>query len=201
LSDLDAVNQQGDTFFALYQQREDHSQLKGQTPTALHHHHHQPEKLDADFKMSSPKLPLGEGCIHFIRRVTPEGTVRVLNADWAVPQFDPTKGVWVTVEFKMIGTFLSIYDESPDAMNRRCLATYPFPLKEPLFSEIVVEPEYETTSEQQAAFAQEVPLPAEQPLSEPTSLLQHVVKAGEELMLFSISRTARFARHVIFTMY
>lgn len=200
LSNLDAVNQQGDAFFALYQQREDHSQLNGQTPTALHHQQ-QPEKLDVAFKMSSPKLPLREGRIHFMRRVTPEGTVRVLNADWAVPQFDPTKGVWVTVEFKLTGAFLSIYDEAPGIMNRRCLATYPFPLKESVFSEIVVEPECETTLEQQATFAQEIPLPVEQPLSDPISLLQHVVQAGEELMLFSISRTARFARRVIFTMY
>lgn len=200
LSDLDAVNQQGNAFFPLYQQREDHSQLNGQTPTALHHHQ-QPEKLDIDFKMSSPKLPLREGRIHFMRRVTPEGTVGVLNADWAVPQFDPTKGVWVTVEFKGVGAFLSIYDEAPDVINRRCLATYPFPLKEPVFSEVVVEPKGELTSERQVAFAQEVPLPVERPLSEPTSLFQHIVKAGEDLMLFSISRTARLARHVIFTMY
>lgn len=199
LSDLDAVNQQGGIFFALYQQREDHSQLNDQTPTALHHQQ-QPKKLDIDFKMSSPKLPLREGRIHFMRRVTLEGTVRVLNVDWDIPQFDPAKGVWVTVEFEMAGAFLSIYDESPDDIDRRCLATYPFPLKEPVFSE-AVKPECETTSEQQVAFAQEASLPAEPPLSEPTSLLQHVIKAGEELMLFSISRTARFARNVIFTMH
>ena len=200
LSDLDAVNQQGEIFFALYQQREGHSQLNGETPTSLHHQQ-QPEKLDADFKMSSPKLPLREGRIHFMRRVTPEGTVRVLNTDWTVPQFDPAKGVWVTVEFKVAGAFLSIYDETPDVKNRRSLATYPFPLKEPVFSEIVVEQECETTSDRQAAFAQEGHLPSEQPLSEPASLLQQVVKAGEELMLFSISRTVRLARHVVFTMY
>lgn len=199
LSDLGVVNQQGDAFFALYRQREDHSQLNGQTPAILHH---QPKKLDVDFKMSSPKLPLRQGRIHFMRRVTPEGVVRVLNADWFVPQFDPAKGVWVTVEFKTTGVFLSIYDEAPDVMNRRCLVTYPFPLQEPVLSEIAVnEPDYETTPEEQTAFPQEVYPSVEQPLSEPMSLLQHAAKVGEELMLISIFRTARFARHVIFTMH
>lgn len=200
LSDLAAVNQQGETFFARYRQREDHSQLNDQSP-ATAHRQQQPEKLAADFKMSSPKLPLRQGRIHFMRRVSPEGTVRVLNANWAVPQFDPTKGVWVTVAFKTKGAILTIYDEAPDVMPRRCLASYPFPLQEPVLPEMAVEPVYEATSKQFMTSTQEVHPPANRLLPEPMSPLHHAVKIGGWLMLSSISRTARLARHVIFTMY
>lgn len=200
LSDLAAVNQQGHSFFALYRQREDHSQLNDQSPAMLHDQQ-QPEKLDAAFKMASPKLPLREGRIHFMRRVTTKGTVRVLNANWTVPQFDPAKGVWVTLEFKREGALLSIYDEAPDVMKRRCLVTYPFPLKEPVLPDRTAEPVCEAISEQQIALTQEVHPSAEQRLPEPMLTLHHVIKAGEWLMFSSISRTVRLARHLIFTMY
>jgi transposase InsO family protein len=201
LSDLAAVNQRGASFFALYRQRKDHSQLDGQTPTTVHHQQ-QPEKLDADFQMSPQKLPLREGCIHFMRRVTLERTVRVLNANWTVPQCDPTKGVWVTVAFKPKGATLSIYDEAPDVKDRHCLATYAFPLKEPVLPKEAAAVSYgEATSEQQTVLIQEVRLLSKQSLPEPMSPLHQIVKVGEWLVFSSISRTARLARHVIFTMY
>ena len=131
LSDLTAVNKQGYSFFELYRQREDHSQLNEQSPATVHHQQ-LPNKLDAGFQLADKKRPLHEGCLHFMRRVSPEGTVRVLNVDWTVPQFDLTKGVWVTVKFKKEGATLSIFDEAPDSQDRQCLAIYPFPLNEPV---------------------------------------------------------------------
>lgn len=197
LSDLTAVNQQGDSFFQCYRQREDHSQLDGQTPTALHCQQ-QPDKLAADFQLSLQKLPLREGRIHFMRQVAPEGIVRVLNANWAVPHFDPLKGVWVTVEFKMKGAMLSIYDEAPDVPSRRCLVTYPYPLEENIQpKEAIVPSGDEPAWEQQSVFAQEV----EPTLPKSIFPLHQAVKIGERLMLSSISRTTRLARRVTFTMY
>lgn len=201
LSDLAAVNQKGQSFFTDYREREDHGQLNDQSPMDLHHVQ-EPNKLDSDFQMRSEKLPLREGRIHFMRKVTPDGTVRVLNANWTVPQFDPTKGVWVTLEIKVEGATLFIYDAAPDVTARRCLAFYPFPLKASVFSETVVEPYPEKPSErQQSAFVQEVPIPMEMILSKPKSSFRNVVQAGEWMLLSSLSQTARLARHVIFTMY
>jgi len=197
LNDLAAVNQQGQSFFALYQQREDHSQLHGQRPAMLHLQQ-LPEKLDADFQMSPKKLPLRKGRIHFMRQVTSTGTVRVLNANWIVPQFDPTKGVWVTIEFKREGATLLIFDAAPDATNRRCLATYPFPLKEAVEPE---EPLCEITSEQPRSIAQEIHFPAQTHPPKPMSSFRQIAQVGEWIMISSISRTARLARHVLFTMY
>ena len=201
LSDLAAVNKQGQSFFTLYRQREDHSQLYGQSP-AESHHRQQLKKLDADFDVVPQKLPLREGRIHFLRQVTSEGAVRVLNANWIVPQFDPAKGVWVTLEFKTEGAFLSIYDTAPDAPNRRCLAAYPFPLKEPVLPETAAEPVYETTSEQQLlSLTQEACSPTEQLMPKPMSSLLDIAKVGEWMLFSSVTRTARLARHMIFTMY
>jgi transposase InsO family protein len=200
LKDLTAVNQQAQSFFALYQQREDHRQLHDQTPAKLHHQY-QPEELAADFQLSDQKLPLREGRIHFMRRVESQGTVRILNANWSVPHFDPTKGVWVTIEFKPEGATLSIYDEAPDVSHRRCLVSYPFPLKESVLPAMAVEPICESMDEQQVTCSQAVHPPTAQLLPQSTSSLHHAVEVGEWLMLASISRTARLVRHLIFTMY
>jgi transposase InsO family protein len=131
LEGLETVNQNGDHFFSLYRQREDHSQLNGQSPSAIHQRD-SIRQLPPDFAHSIGKLPLREGRIHFIRRVNDQGVIRVLNVDWKVPSFDVSKGVWVTIEFQTTGALLSIYDDAPDAPERNCLANYSFPLNEPV---------------------------------------------------------------------
>jgi transposase InsO family protein len=198
LSDLDAVNQQGQSFFALYRQREDHTQLNGQSPATLHHQQ-QSQKLTPDFQLASQKRPLREGRIHFMRRVTPDGTVRVLNTNWTVPQFDPTKGVWVTIEFKTKGATLSIFDEAPDVQQRRCLATYPFPLKESVLPKKATHSPCDIASSEQ--LIQEIPLLPKPSLAESESPLQQIIHVAEWLMVSSAARTARLARRMIFTMY
>ena len=137
-----------------------------------------------------------------MRCVTPEGMVRVLNTNWTVPQFDPTKGVWVTVEFKTKGAILSIFDEAPDAGQRRCLATYPFPLKEPVFPKETIEViGDEAVLEQQPIIIQSIGFPTKPSPPEPISPLHQIVEVGEWLLFSSISRTTRLAQQVIFTMY
>jgi transposase InsO family protein len=129
LSDLAAVNQQGEHFFRLYRQRSDHSQLKGQTPDQRHQYQSR-QRLSSEFRLSTTKIPLREGRLHFMRRVAPDRTVRVLNVVWDVPDHDTTKGVWVTIDFGTRASTLSVFDAAPDAQQRRQLAVYPFPLKE-----------------------------------------------------------------------
>ena len=199
LSDLAAVNQQGDSFFALYRQREDHSQLDDLSP-AHWHQAQESEHLDVDFQMASPKLPLCQGRVHFIRKVTPEGTVRVLNADWTVPQHDPTKGVWVTLNIKQEGATLAIYDQAPDVLDRRSLAQHLFPLQETVVSKTAVEAVSEA-EQMQPSFTQEAPAFTEESKSLSGSAFRLIVHTGEKVIASSLSRTARLARHIIFTMY
>ena len=75
-----------------------------------------------------------------MRRVSPTGMVSVLNLEWSVPRPQPDQGVWVTIEFTRAGARLSIYDTAPDADDRTCLATYPFPLKEAVQPRPVSQP-------------------------------------------------------------
>jgi len=129
LQNLADINQQGSTFFQNYRHSQHHSALKGQSPIALHFQH-LPKLLPAAFVLPEGKIPLTEGKIHFMRRVSTSGTISVLNLDWAVPNPDPLNGVWVTIEFTLTGATLRIYDTAPDIDTRLCLATYPFPLSE-----------------------------------------------------------------------
>ena len=125
----DDVQAQSKIFFELYRHSEHHSALNGHSPATCHYQQ-RPNKLPEDFTLAEEKLPLREGRVHFIRRIDPDGSVKVLNARWTVPEPDFDKGVWVTIEFQRDGATLYIYDAAPDIADRQCLASYPFPLKE-----------------------------------------------------------------------
>jgi transposase InsO family protein len=129
LEDIANVNKQAQWFFRLYRERLDHKELNEQSPRQLHEQI-PVQKLDDNFDVVTTKLPLYEGCIHFLRRVSDDGQVRVLNVDWNVSEFDVLKGVWVTINFQLTGATLSIFDKAPDLKERRCVDSYPFPLKE-----------------------------------------------------------------------
>jgi transposase InsO family protein len=129
LANLTAVQRQAESFFQQYRQRRDHAALDEQTPNERHHQS-QSRPFVRAVSLSTNKRPLYEGAVHFIRRVTKSGTVRVLNVDWQVSNFDPSKGVWVTLQLRTKGATLSIFDAAPDVKTRKCLAIYPFPLKE-----------------------------------------------------------------------
>jgi transposase len=131
LANRKAVHKQADHFFALYRHSRHHSGLNDQTPDEIHNLADQ-RLLSADFTMPTKKLPLYAGRVHFMRRVDPDHTVSVLNAKWAVPTTDFTRGVWVTLDIQPEGAHLFIYDQAPDAEGRKLLATHPFPISEPV---------------------------------------------------------------------
>lgn len=203
LSNLADVNKQASHFFKLYRQRQDHRQLQGKSPDELHVLTTS-QKLAADFTFPPEKQPLRVGRIHFMRRVNPDSTVRVLNASWSVPHFEANKGVWVTVEFQVTGATLFIFDAAPDATNRHCLAEYPFPLNEP-----VLPHSHEVTDDavsvghkaQQAQTTSVSPLPVSLPDFERLSSRQRVARAGKRWISSTVSRTARLTRHLFHTMY
>jgi hypothetical protein len=225
LGDLAAVEQKGQQFFTLYRQREDHRQLHGQTPATLHQQEPRRE-LATGFEWPTTKRPLGQGRIHFMRQVSPEGTVRVLNVNWSVPRFDPHRGVWVTLEFQTNGAMLSIFDAAPDVAERHSLATYPFPLNEPVWPFATQGPleteaapaalsQPDTAVKQdpvriaqavapQAAGLTRQPnpvLPVSAPLWSQLPTYQSVNQAGERAILSTLNYTARFTRYVFNTMF
>ena len=131
LRDLNQVRQKSRHFFALYRQSEHHSSLNEQAPAAVHFQQ-QGRKLSPHFKLVQGKPPLYAGRIHFIRRVSANKTVSVLNVSWAVKSVQPDQGVWVTLELTTKRATLSIYDKAPDAPKRKCFNSHPFPLAEPV---------------------------------------------------------------------
>jgi len=130
LANLPAIHREADRFFANYRHSRHHTALAERTPHEVHHAT-APRRLPATFALPTERLPLRTGRVHFIRRVQPDGTISVLNVNWPVPQTDPLKGVWATLELTLAGATLAVYDAAPDVAERICLVTHPFPLQEP----------------------------------------------------------------------
>ena len=183
LHNLQAVQQQADHFFELYRHSLHHSALPDKSPHELHHAV-PPNRLDPTFTLAEQKLPLRPGRIHFIRRVEAERTVSVLNVNWSVPQSDPAKGVWVTIEFQPAGATLSIYDAAPDVGDRICLATYPFPLSEP-----VLPPQQNQT----APGTPQPPLLDPEPVPLLTRISTSLIPISKRLLRIPLSLTMRWA--------
>ena len=129
LTDADAVQAQADRFFAHHRASGHHAALAGHTPHDLHHRT-PPRLLAAAHPVPTARVPVSAGRLHFMRCIQPDGTVSVLNVDWQVPGYDPGHGVWVTVTLHPDGSTLTVYDAAPDASDRQCLVTYPFPVKD-----------------------------------------------------------------------
>jgi len=133
LRHLNDVQERSKRFFTLYRNSYHHSALNGYSPNQIHLQK-PPTKLEDNFILPSTRLSLYEGRIHFMRKIETDGTVKVLNSSWKVPKPDLKKGVWVTITFKQTGATLSIFDEVPVCSSRKCLISYPFPLKQPVLS-------------------------------------------------------------------
>lgn len=132
LEDLAAINRAGAAFFADYRHSRHARRLEGQAPHEIHHA--EPiVSLPRGFTRPSGKVPLTEGQVHFMRRVSEADTISVLNVAWSVPRVEVGHGVWATLEFRWPEhAWLRIYDGAPDAVGRRCLVKHRFPLKEPV---------------------------------------------------------------------
>jgi hypothetical protein len=128
LPDFQAIQHHSPAFFAAYRHSQHHSALRGHCPADLHPAR-LPYSLPAGFCLPD-RLPVTVGQVHFIRRVSQENQVRLLNLDWEMPLAQPDAGVWATLEFIIQGATLRIFDAAPDALDRTCLAEYNFPLKE-----------------------------------------------------------------------
>ena len=197
LDNLDEVLAQSQHFFRLYRQREDHSRLNEQSPEVIHSQY-PVQKLASVFTLSEKRRALKEGRVHFMRRVSAEGKVRVLNDEWAVPNPDTEKGVWVTIEFLVTGATLRIFDEAPDNSDRQCLASYPFPLNEPILPR-VNKPKKADQSLSQLEI-QQIQLDYHQARRRSQQRIK-VASVRSRLISSAINRTARLTNRIFHTMY
>jgi hypothetical protein len=129
LQGISAVQAQADRFFDAYRHSRHHSALGGRSPTQIHAASNR-RRLSPTFTPPKRKLPLTEGDVHFMRLVSAEKTISVLNLTWDVPAAESDQGVWATLELRTTGATLRVFDQAPDACERRCLAEHPSPLKE-----------------------------------------------------------------------
>ncbi len=129
LENLADVQDHSQAFYRAYRYSHHHSALNGQCPAQVHAQCAR-HTLPADFKRTQGKRALTEGQVHFIRKVTAQRTVSILNLEWAVPKADPGQGVWATLKFSISGATLHIFDAAPDAERRISLAKHVFPLTE-----------------------------------------------------------------------
>ena len=130
MDNLSDVRKRSGLFFPNYRNSHHHSALYGKSPQQVHVGR-PARKLPAGFYIPK-KLPITEGQIHFMRAVSKERKVLILNKQWDVRLAEQDQGVWATLFLTPKGAKLRIYDAAPDAPSRRCLAEHPFPLKEPV---------------------------------------------------------------------
>jgi len=131
LQDCVDVQRHATRFFLNYRRSRHHRALDGRSPAEVHTVSIQ-DKLASTFALPKGKVPLTEGRVHFMRRVSVAQTITLLNLTWSVPNVQSDQGVWATLSFHVSGATLRIYDQAPDAHQRRCLVEYPFELQEPV---------------------------------------------------------------------
>ncbi|MCA1806709.1 MAG: helix-turn-helix domain-containing protein [Actinobacteria bacterium] len=130
MAGLADVRKRSGLFFPNYRNSHHHSGLAGKSPLQIHS---QTPIRKLPFGFCAPKkLPITEGQVHFMRPVTKERQVLILNKIWDVKLAEQNQGVWATLFLTPKSAALRIYDAVPGAPNRRCLAEHPFPLKEPV---------------------------------------------------------------------
>jgi transposase len=191
-----AINNQAEHFYQLYRQRLDHSAIEGQSPAQLHGKPARP--LLPTFKPNHP-LPLRTGKIHFMRQVDSQGNIKVLNAEWAVPEFDPTKGVWATLDLQLTGATLLIYDTAPDAAERQQLASYPFQIDGPVLpwseKDVLLQASPIVT-----AVSPHIS-PQQSPLLQTLTLADDLIQVGQGVLQAAFNVTAHLTERLFSTMY
>ncbi len=197
LEDHHAVNTQAKHFYQLYRQRLDHSALVGQSPEQIQGK--SLRLLSPTFTDLEHPLPLRTGKAHFLRRVDKQGNIKVLNVEWAVPDFASAKGVWVTLDLQTSAATLFIYDAAPDCANRQQLVSYPFPISDPILPWSEKDVLLQTYSTVSQALPHVSPQP---PVSFSTSaFVADLVQVSQEIIQTAFSLTTHLTERLFSTMY
>jgi len=192
LENHQAINDQAEHFYQLYRQRLDHSAIEGRSPAQIHGKPLQ--QLLPTFKPKHP-LPLRTGKIHFMRQVDNQGNIKVLNAMWAVPEFDSTKGVWATLDLQVSGINLRICDTAPDVAERQQLVSYPFHVDEPIL------PWSEKEALLQENSVAVISLPQQSCSLQTPTIADSLIQVGQGVLQAAFKMTTHLAERLFDTMY
>ena len=197
LENHQAVNAQAEHFYQLYRQRVDHSALADQSPEQLQGI--SLRRLSPAFTDLVHPLPLRTGKVHFLRQVDKQGNIKILNVEWAVPDFDSAKGVWATLDLQIDGATLYIYDTAPDNANRQLLISYPFPISDPILpwskkGILLQETPTITRIPSHGSAQQSASLQAD-------AMLRGFAQVGQDIIQIAFKLTTQLTERVFDTMY
>jgi transposase InsO family protein len=135
--DLAHVQAESPIFERWYRSRYYPPELKGKTPDEMFPDF-VPQVLPTDFTKHQERLSITAGFIHFIRLVSGEGQIVVLNEAWTVDKELAGEYVWATVSTKE--QVLRIYHQKDAQTDRRQVTQYEYPLSE---SVVDLDPVYQ----------------------------------------------------------
>jgi hypothetical protein len=165
LTNLADVRQRSALFCPNYRNSHHHSALGGNSPQQIHAQS-SARQLPSGFSIPK-KLPITEGQVHFMRPITKECQVLILNKTWNVPLAEADQGVWATLFLTPYSAKLRIYDDAPDAPKRHCLAEHPFPLSEPV---VPLQDKFKQVVASRKSWWQVLRLIFQPPLSAPSTM-------------------------------
>jgi putative transposase len=110
----------------------------GRTPAQAHRSVKRHRLTAAQRKALPAVVPLTAGRLHFIRRVTPEGTIHLLGEPWKVGRRFTHPYVWATIITHR--QRLEIHHQRSAQSKIRLVKTFPYPIAEPIHS---LRPEYQ----------------------------------------------------------
>ena len=124
-----AVKASRDQFENWYRHDYDPPKLNGQTPAQVAGRVRPGHRLTDAARRSLPSpLPITAGRVHFIRPVSAEGAITLLNETWRVGQRLAGQYVWATIRTHR--HTLSIYHRRAASKPMRLVRVYPYPLPE-----------------------------------------------------------------------
>jgi transposase InsO family protein len=111
--------------------------LEGHTPAQAHRRVRHQRLTTAQLNLLPAPLPLTAGRLHFIRRVAPDGTIRVLGETWTVGRRLAHHYVWATIITHR--QRLEIHHQRSAQSQLRFVKAFSYPLSEPVHP---LRPEY-----------------------------------------------------------
>jgi transposase InsO family protein len=112
--------------------------LEGLTPAQAHRRVTRQRLTTRQLQTLPPALPLTAGRLHFIRRVAPDGSIRVLGESWAVGRRLAHHYVWATIIPERHR--LEIHHQRSECSPVQWVKTFPYPIAEPVQP---LRPEYQ----------------------------------------------------------
>jgi putative transposase len=104
--------------------------LAGLTPAQAHRRGHRARLPKAQARCLAQPLPVTAGRVHFIRRVSPAGALRLLGEPWRVGKSLAGDYVWATVVTH--AHRLEIYHRRSPRGTARLVKTFAYPIAEPV---------------------------------------------------------------------